>query len=53
LPEEERAAPAGPMPLDAWGRARGARRLLGVSAAGLLAGFALSRLARGSLSKPR
>src|SRR4029079_4503962 len=52
-PEEERAAPAGPMPLDAWGRPRGARRLLGVSAAGLLAGLALSRLARGSLSKPR
>jgi membrane protein len=53
LPEEPHAAPARPAPLEGVASPHWARRLLGVSAAGLLAGLALSRLARGNTVKPR
>jgi membrane protein len=52
-PQEEQVAPALPAPLESLGSPHWARRLLGVSAAGLLAGLTLSRLARGNTSKPR
>jgi membrane protein len=53
VPEEPRAAQARPAPPEVFGSPHWARRLLGVSAAGLLAGLALSRMARGSTSKSR
>ena len=52
VPAEGYAPPARPAP-DGIGTPHWARRWLGVSAAGLLAGLALSRLARGNTSKSR
>ena len=53
VPEEQHAAPARPAPLAGFDSSPRVRRLLGVSAAGLLAGLALSRMARGNTSKSR
>jgi membrane protein len=55
VPEEPepRAAQPGPAAPEVFGSPHWARRLLGVSAAGLLAGLALSRMARGNRSKSR
>ncbi len=53
VPEEQHAAPARPAPLAGFDSSHRARRLLGVSAAGLLTGLALSRMARGNTSKSR
>ena len=53
VPEEQHAAPTLPAPLAGFDSSHRVRRLLGVSAAGLLTGLALSRMARGNTSKSR
>ena len=53
VPEQQDTAPARSAPLGGFDSSPGVRRWLGVSAAGLLTGLALSRMARGNTSKSR
>jgi membrane protein len=53
VPEEQHAAPTRLVPPGGFDSSHRVRRLLGVSAAGLLTGLALSRMARGNTARSR